>query len=201
MSAHSAFSTRSARPSAQAAIGAITERPGARQYQRARSACVFCCRCCRILAKRYPDIKVEVALTRSRWICLEERADVAIRVGFMRESRLLARKLGESRMVVVASPGYLRRARHTKDAARSRCTTICSRFCFVKRTERLAVQDRRARHIADDAVGQFAWSATAKRCSTSPWPGMGLARLARFHVEADIEAGRLVPVLGSVQSR
>jgi DNA-binding transcriptional LysR family regulator len=25
--------------------------------------------------------------------------------------------------------------------------------------------------------------------------GMGLARLARFHVEADIKAGRLVPVL------
>lgn len=58
-------------------------------------------------ARRYPDIKVEVTLTDLVVDLLEQRADVAIRVGPMRESRLLARKLGESRMVVVASPAYL----------------------------------------------------------------------------------------------
>jgi DNA-binding transcriptional LysR family regulator len=39
----------------------------------------------------------------------EERADVAIRTGPLRESRLVARKLGDSRMMVVASPDYHRK--------------------------------------------------------------------------------------------
>src|SRR5271156_351511 len=38
---------------------------------------------------------------------MDERADVAIRVGPMRASQLMARKLGQSRMVVVAAPVYL----------------------------------------------------------------------------------------------
>ena len=38
---------------------------------------------------------------------LEERADVAIRAGPLRNSQLIARKLWQSRMVVVAAPAYL----------------------------------------------------------------------------------------------
>ena len=38
---------------------------------------------------------------------IEERADIAIRVGPMRNSSLKARKLFESRVVVIASPDYL----------------------------------------------------------------------------------------------
>src|SRR3546814_7203403 len=41
---------------------------------------------------------------------MQERADVAIRIGALRDSSLVARKLGTSRMAVVASPDYL--ARH-----------------------------------------------------------------------------------------
>jgi DNA-binding transcriptional LysR family regulator len=35
---------------------------------------------------------------------MDERTDVAIRVGPMRASQLMVRKLGQSRMVVVAAP-------------------------------------------------------------------------------------------------
>ena len=57
--------------------------------------------------KLHPGVSVDVALTDTVVDLMEERADIAIRVGPLRESRLLARKLGESRMVVVAAPGYL----------------------------------------------------------------------------------------------
>jgi DNA-binding transcriptional LysR family regulator len=40
---------------------------------------------------------------------MDKRADVAIRVGPMRASQLMARRLGQSRMVVVAAPAYLTR--------------------------------------------------------------------------------------------
>jgi DNA-binding transcriptional LysR family regulator len=143
-------------------------------------------------AKRYPDIKVEVVLTDLVVDLLEERADVAIRVGLMRESRLLARKLGESRMVVVASPGYLKE-RGTPKTPEDLADHNLLRFGFAKWEngwpfkiggETIAVMPSGNALVSDGEAMQHLAVA-----------GMGLARLARFHVEADIKAGRLVPVL------
>jgi DNA-binding transcriptional LysR family regulator len=143
-------------------------------------------------AKRYPEIKVEVVLTDLVVDLLEERADVAIRVGLMRESRLLARKLGESRMVVVASPGYLAE-RGTPKTPDDLAHHNLLRFGFAKwekgwpfKTggETIAVMPSGNALVSDGEAMQHLAVA-----------GMGLARLARFHVEADIKAGRLVPVL------
>jgi DNA-binding transcriptional LysR family regulator len=143
-------------------------------------------------AKRYPDIKVEVVLTDLVVDLLEERADVAIRVGLMRESRLLARKLGESRMVVVASPGYLAE-RGTPKTPDDLADHNLLRFGFAKWEngwpfkiggETIAVMPSGNALVSDGEAMQHLAVA-----------GMGLARLARFHVEADIAAGRLVPVL------
>ena len=143
-------------------------------------------------AKRYPDIKVEVVLTDLVVDLLEERADVAIRVGLMRESRLLARKLGESRMVVVASPGYLNE-RGTPKTPDDLADHNLLRFGFAKWEngwpfkiggETIAVMPSGNALVSDGEAMQHLAVA-----------GMGLARLARFHVEADIKAGRLVPVL------
>jgi DNA-binding transcriptional LysR family regulator len=143
-------------------------------------------------AKRYPDIKVEVVLTDLVVDLLEERADVAIRVGLMRESRLLARKLGESRMVVVASPDYLKE-RGTPKTPDDLADHNLLRFGFAKWEngwpfkiggETIAVMPSGNALVSDGEAMQHLAVA-----------GMGLARLARFHVEADIAAGRLVPVL------
>ncbi|MGM4986837.1 LysR family transcriptional regulator [Tardiphaga sp. 841_E9_N1_2] len=143
-------------------------------------------------AKRYPDIKVEVVLTDLVVDLLEERADVAIRVGLMRESRLLARKLGESRMVVVAAPDYLKE-RGTPKTPDDLADHNLLRFGFAKwengwpfkiSGETIAVMPSGNALVSDGEAMQHLAVA-----------GMGLARLARFHVEADIKAGRLVPVL------
>jgi DNA-binding transcriptional LysR family regulator len=143
-------------------------------------------------AKRYPDIKVEVVLTDLVVDLLEERADVAIRVGLMRESRLLARKLGESRMVVVAAPGYLKE-RGTPKTPDNLADHNLLRFGFAKWEngwpfkiggETIAVMPSGNALVSDGEAMQHLAVA-----------GMGLARLARFHVKADIKAGRLVPVL------
>jgi len=143
-------------------------------------------------AKRYPDIKVEVVLTDLVVDLLEERADVAIRVGLMRESRLLARKLGESRMVVVASPAYLKE-RGTPKTPDDLADHNLLRFGFAKWEngwpfkvggETIAVMPSGNALVSDGEAMQHLAIA-----------GMGIARLARFHVEADIKAGRLVPVL------
>lgn len=56
----------------------------------------------------YPDIKIDLSLTDTRIDLVEERADVAIRVGPLADSGLTARRLGASARVIVASPDYLK---------------------------------------------------------------------------------------------
>ncbi|TJW61094.1 MAG: LysR family transcriptional regulator, partial [Mesorhizobium sp.] len=58
--------------------------------------------------ERYPEIAVDLVLTDNVIDLMAERADVAIRAGPLGESRLVARKLGQSRLVVVAAPSYIR---------------------------------------------------------------------------------------------
>jgi DNA-binding transcriptional LysR family regulator len=57
--------------------------------------------------KAYPEINVRLVLG-DRWInLLEEHIDLALRIGELPDSSLVARKVGETQRVVCASPGYL----------------------------------------------------------------------------------------------
>ncbi|MBR1218376.1 LysR family transcriptional regulator [Bradyrhizobium sp. U87765 SZCCT0131] len=145
--------------------------------------------------QRYPDVHVDVALTDTVVDLLEERADVAIRVGPLRESRLLARKLGESAMVVVAAPSYL--ARHgTPRSPQDLEHHNMLGFCFTKQIEGWPFRDSKGGHVSIHPAGN-ALVSDGEAMQRLVAAGLGLARLTRFHVQADIDAGRLVPVLES----
>ena len=144
-------------------------------------------------AKRYPDIKVDVTLTDLVVDLLEQRADVAIRVGNMRESRLLARKLGESQMVIVGSAAYVEERGMPKtpdDLAEHNLLDFS--FGKWKSGWPFLMPDGATMTVMPSGNTLVSDGEAMHRILLA---GMGLGRLARFHVEADIAAGRLVPVL------
>jgi DNA-binding transcriptional LysR family regulator len=59
---------------------------------------------------RYPKLQVNLSLEDRHIDLIEEKIDVAIRLGRLPSSSLIARKLGEQRRIIVAAPAYL--ARH-----------------------------------------------------------------------------------------
>ncbi len=142
---------------------------------------------------RHPEVHVDVALTDIVVDLMEERADIAIRVGPLRESRLLARKLGESRMAVVAAPSYLEQhgtPRTPADLARHNLLG----FCFSKQIDGWPFRDKTGNTVSVQPVGN-ALVSDGEAMQRLAVAGAGLARLARFHIDPDIDAGRLVPVL------
>src|ERR1700742_3558877 len=59
--------------------------------------------------KRYPEVAGELRLSDRMINLVEEGVDVAIRIGHLADSSLVARQLGEMRRIVVGSPAYLKR--------------------------------------------------------------------------------------------
>ena len=57
--------------------------------------------------RRYPELRLEVLATDAVSNLVEDRIDVAVRLGAMNASSLIARKLAPHRRAVCASPAYL----------------------------------------------------------------------------------------------
>ena len=142
--------------------------------------------------EKNPDVTLDVVLTDTVVDLMQERADVAIRVGPLRESSLMARKLGTSRMAVVASPEYLERhgtPESPDDLARHRGIG----WSFVRMVTGWPFKEGGATEtFTPPPVSRASDGEVARLLALG---GVGLARLALFHVGPDIEAGRLVPVL------
>ncbi len=58
-------------------------------------------------AASYPEVRLDVGLNDRVVDLIEEGWDLAIRIGVLRDSSLVSRRLAPCRMVVCASPGYL----------------------------------------------------------------------------------------------
>jgi len=58
---------------------------------------------------RYPDVAGELRLSDHLINLVEDAVDLAVRIGHLADSSLVARQVGEMRRIVVASPDYLKR--------------------------------------------------------------------------------------------
>ena len=140
----------------------------------------------------HAEIQLDITVTDQVIDLLDERADVAIRVGPMRASQLVARKIAESRMVLVASPAYVARTgapNHPDALGHHELITFnfarhCDSWPFLIDGEGVY---RPVHGRAEVGDGE---SARALALA-----GQGIARLSVIHVGPDIAAGRLVPVL------
>jgi DNA-binding transcriptional LysR family regulator len=145
-----------------------------------------------LFLKRHPGVTLDIVLSDAIVDLMQERADIAIRVGPLRDSSLIARKLGASRMAVVASPDYLASTGVPKTPADLAAHKGVG-WTFVRT---LGGWPFRMGETTDEVSPPFAARASdGEAARLLALGGAGLARLALFHIAADITAGRLVPVL------
>lgn len=141
---------------------------------------------------RYPDIIVDVSLTDTVIDLLEERADVAIRIGPLADSSLTARRLGDSGRSVVASPAYL--ARHgMPQRPDDLLAHNCIGFNFRRHQAGWPFRDNRG--TRELAVTGNIEANNGETVAQLARDGIGIARVGTFHVTEDIAAGRLVSIL------
>ncbi|NVZ99073.1 LysR family transcriptional regulator [Pseudomonas gingeri] len=141
----------------------------------------------------YPDITLNVELTDTVVDLLERRADVAIRTGPMKESSLVQRRLGESRLITVAAPSYIARFGKPESLEALHGHNRLS-FGFHRYSQAWVFRGDEGQRIEIEPQGNILLS-DGESMRQSALAGLGIARLANFHIGADIEAGRLVPLL------
>jgi DNA-binding transcriptional LysR family regulator len=142
----------------------------------------------------YPQVELDLSLSDGVIDLIEERADVAIRSGPLRDSSLKARKILESRRVVIASPAYLER-RGIPETPDDLDRHNCLNFNFRRSLDEWPFRDPGSATVRTKAVFGNVLANNGAILRRLCIDGLGLARVGQFHVQADIDAGRLVPVL------
>ncbi|MFT3711705.1 MAG: LysR family transcriptional regulator [Archangium sp.] len=146
---------------------------------------------CRFLVK-HPAVRGEVMLADRAVNLVEERIDLTVRIGHLADSSLIARKVGQTRRVLVASPKYLAKQGTPKDPAELQRHALIHftglstspEWRFTKRGKERLVRFEPAlsTNSADVALQHAALSG-------------GLALLLAYQVEAQLASGALVAVL------
>lgn len=146
--------------------------------------------------KRYTEVSGELRLTDHMINLIEDGVDLAVRIGHLPDSSLVARQVGEMRRVVVASPGYLkaRGEPKTPEAIASHQTvqfgaTAASldwRFVREGRDIRIGSVPRFITNSADAAI-QYAVK------------GGGLTRVMAYQAADALKRGRLKIVLAKFE--
>lgn len=143
--------------------------------------------------EQYADVDVRLLLGDRNVSLLEEHIDVALRIGELPDSSLVARRVGSVRRVACASPDYLAQfgtPNEPGELSAHQCITFeglmsSSAWTFQGPTgpERVRVRSRLSVTTADAAIA-------------AALAGLGVTRVLSYQVADALDRGLLVRVLG-----
>jgi DNA-binding transcriptional LysR family regulator len=146
--------------------------------------------------KSYPEIDVRLKLVDRIINLVEEHVDLAVRIGALPDSSLLATRVGAIRRVVCASPSYLA-ARGTPNVP----SELSAHDCITFETMTEPTSWRFAIKGADVSVPIHSRLIvnTAEAAVDAAMAGLGLARVLSYQAAAALRTGTLGVVLPSFE--
>lgn len=147
---------------------------------------------------RYPDIDVQLGLTEGPVDLLQEGVDCAVRIGTLKDSSLVARRIGLAEGVTCASPAYLRRQGIPRSIDDLTCHHSVS-YCPNRngRVPNLSfLVHRRAVDVKMKGRVSVNDSDAYLTCGRE---GFGVIQPPRFMALPDLQKGALVEVLPELQ--
>lgn len=151
---------------------------------------------------RYPDIQLELTNNERFVDLIEQRIDIAIRIGTLPDSTLHARALGACPLHILASPAYLAEHGTPRSVADLKRHKLLG-FSDIETLNRWPLRRRGAGGQPDGEGVVIEPAHTASSGETLrhlALGGLGIVCLSDFMSAADIAARRLVPLLGELMS-
>ncbi|TAX24034.1 LysR family transcriptional regulator (plasmid) [Rhizobium leguminosarum] len=146
----------------------------------------------------HPEVTIELELSDEYVDLAEKGFDLAVRIGALKDSSLVARKLGEARLVVVAAPSYIERhgaPSHPDELSAHICIRDANnpdpnRWTFVIEGQQV--------HIP--VAGPFVAN-SPPACLLPTRAGKGIFICPHVFLDDDLTQGRLVQLLPGFPSR
>ncbi|MBF7141688.1 MULTISPECIES: LysR substrate-binding domain-containing protein [Pseudomonas] len=141
---------------------------------------------------RHPQLQVDIELTNRPLDLLDEGLDLAIRLGRLQDSRLVASRLAPRRMYLCAAPAYL------EQYGRPHSLSELSRHnCLIGSTDQwLLLQD--TREITVRVEGNWRCN-SGQAVLDAALKGLGLCQLPDYYVQEHLRSGALVALLEAHQ--
>jgi DNA-binding transcriptional LysR family regulator len=147
---------------------------------------------------RHPQVRIEVHISNRNIDFSEEAFDLSIRGRAPADSNLIARKLEDAELVVVASPEYLARA-GTPGSVEDLANHECILFDLPSSGRQLPWLFKEDGQEVEYAVaGNYSTAGDVLGGVTLARSGAGLFQTYRFVVARDLESGQLLEVLPEI---
>jgi DNA-binding transcriptional LysR family regulator len=143
----------------------------------------------------YPEVEVEVHVGNRNIDLVSENYDMAIRMRDPKDSSLIARKVEDAELVLVATPQYLNRV-GTPTSIDDLSKHECIQFDLPSTGRKIPWPFRVAGKQVDiETSGGYTCSEDVLAITTLAKHGAGIVQTYRFIVEREIERGELVELL------
>lgn len=151
---------------------------------------------------RHPEVRIDLTLNDRFVDLVEEGIDIAVRIGELTDSSLMARRLAPNRRIICGSPDYLARAgmpEGPEDLARHNCVVYTYRASRNDWHLVPAGETGRGGEQVVQVAGNLE-SNNAEALRTAVLAGAGLALLPLWLVGQDLRTGQLVQALPDYQA-
>ena len=142
--------------------------------------------------KLYPNIRVELILTAGSIDLIEDRLDLAIQLGDLEDSNIVARPLAPSHYVICGSPDYLHEhgtPKYPEELHQHNC--LCNWSMPPKRDWPFNING----HLSTIRVSGSMRANVAGALRLAATEGLGLVLLPTYMAGKDLQSGRLQAVL------
>jgi DNA-binding transcriptional LysR family regulator len=149
--------------------------------------------------QRNPALRVEFVVAATPPDIFEQQIDVSFQSGHIPDSTLVAKRVTTARWRLCAAPSYLKRAgtpRSPADLAQHVCLNFMpgsyrSRWL----TQNMPGPDEARGPISSHEPKALVAANNGDMLCVLAVQGMGIARLADYHIATELESGELVPIL------
>ena len=140
----------------------------------------------------HPSVEIDIELTNRQVNLIDSGIDLAIRIGKLADSSLIAKRVSQRKNYVCAAPEYLMRygEPHTlSELSRHNC--LLGNYDYWR-----FIDQGRERQVKVNGT---------LRCNTghglrdAALKGIGLAQLPNYYISQDLDAGTLIPLLSAYQ--
>nr|WP_277923362.1 LysR family transcriptional regulator [Sphingomonas sp. CARO-RG-8B-R24-01] len=141
----------------------------------------------------YPEVSVRLVLSDGVVDLVENHVDVAVRIGQLPDSALVARRVGDIHWVVCASPDYLDRRGQPSEPAEL-ADHACIAFEGLQRYREWPFVDAAGVQRQVIIAPRFSVN-TAEGVTGGAMAGLGIARVLSYQAADGVRDGTLVPIL------